>query len=142
MQELYIKYGPLVVGLILTGLAWLYFRFLADKIKNTRVAQMVIAAGQELRAVITEVNNTYVKALKDAGEDGEWTKVEMKLAKARAIDKFKENWGVAGIKRMTKVLGIGGSVDSWLGTQVEATLSDLKTQAAIDRASAGLAPKP
>jgi hypothetical protein len=127
MTELYVEYGPLVLGLILSGISWLYSRFLADKIKSTRVRDMVAAAGQELRAVITEVDNTYVKSLKDAGQDGKWTETEMVEAKRRAVAKFKENWGTTGIKRMTKVLGIGGSVDSWLGTQVEAMVSDKKS---------------
>ena len=87
---------------------------------------MILATGQELRAVATETYATYVKALKEAGDDGVWTDVEKAKAKQMAIDKFKENWGVTGIKRMTKILGIGGSVDSWLGTQVEATLADIK----------------
>jgi hypothetical protein len=126
MQELYIEYGPMVLGVILAGIAWLFYRFLWDKIKETRVAAMAVRLGQELRAVITEVNATYVEALKDAGQDGEWTEVEKEEAKKKAIAKLKENWGDKGIKRLTKILGIGGVVDSWLGTQVEATLADMK----------------
>lgn len=141
MTELQIKYGLLVLAAIFSGLAWLYAKFLADKIKNTRVAQMVLATGQELRAVITEVYATYVKALKAAGDDGVWTDKEKAKAKKLAIDKFKENWGAKGIKRMTKILGIDGVVDSWLGTQVEATLADVKSEAKIARAAAGLPPK-
>ena len=128
MTQIYIEYGPLVVVAVLGAIAWLYYKFLADKIKSTRIAQMVLSFGQELRAVITEVNATYVKALKEAGEDGVWTDEEKAIAKQKAIDKLKENWGVAGIKRLTKILGIGGSIDSWLGTQLEATLSDMKEE--------------
>jgi hypothetical protein len=140
MTELYIQYGPAVAAAIFIGLAWLYSRFLADRIKNTRVGEMIAAAGQELRAVITEVHNTYVEALKAANEDGKLTDEERAKAKKMAIAKFKENWGIKGIKRMTKVLGIGGSVDSWLGTQVEATLSDMKDAAKLPKATA-LPPK-
>jgi len=129
MTELHIQYGLLVLAAIFTGLAWLYSRFLADKIKSSRVGQMVVATGQELRAVITEVYATYVKALKAAGEDGKWTDEEKAKAKKMAVDKFKENWGAKGIKRMSKILGIDGVVDSWLGTQVEATLADMKKAA-------------
>lgn len=126
MTDLYIEYGPVVLAAIFTGLAWLYSRFLADKIKGQRWGQMALRAGQELRAVITEVNATYVKELKAAGEDGTWTDKEKAKAKEMAIAKFKENWGAAGVKRMAKVLGIGDAVDSWLGTQVEATLAEMK----------------
>ncbi len=126
MIELYIEYGVAALATILLAISWLYSRLLADKIKGNRTAQLVVNVGQELRAVITEVNNTYVKALKDAGQDGEWTKKEMSLAKTKAVDKFKENWGPRGIKRMARGLGIGGAIDSWLGTQVEATLTDMK----------------
>jgi len=137
MSELYIEYGPLAVVAVLGAIAWLYYRFLADKIKNARVGQMILRAGQEIRAVVTEVNAVYVKELKAAGEDGKWTEAEKAAAKKMAIDKFKENWGPKGIKRMSKVLGIGGVVDSWLGTQVEATLADMK-----DMAKAAAVPKP
>lgn len=137
MIELYIKYGPIVVVAILSGIAWLYYRFFADKLKSKRWGHMILRAGQELRAVVIEVNNTYVKALKDAGQDGKWTDVEKALAKATAIDKFKENWGTKGIKRMTKVLGIGGAIDSWLGTQIEATIDDMK----VELPQAALPPK-
>lgn len=139
MTQIYIEYGPMVLAAIFFGIAWLYYKFLADKIKSNRIAQMIVAAGQELRAVITEVDATYVDALKDAGQDGEWTDKEKAAAKARAIDKFKTNWGITGIRRMTKILGIGGSVDSWLGTQIEATLSDMKA-AKLPKATA-LPPK-
>jgi hypothetical protein len=133
MQELiietYTKYGPVLLVALLSGITWLYYRFLADKIKSKHVARMILNFGQELRAVIIEVNATYVDGLKTAGEDGEWTDVEKQEAKDRAIAKLKENWGPTGIKRLTKVLGIGGAVDSWLGTQVEATLDDMKRSA-------------
>ena len=133
MTNLYVEYGPAVLAAVFLGLAWLYSRFLADKIKNTRVGEMVAASGQELRAVITEVNNTYVKALKDTEQDGEWDAEAKAEAKKKAIDKFKENWGTKGIKRMAKVLGIDGAVDSWIGTQVEATLTDMKERAALPK---------
>lgn len=127
MLEIYMNYGPAVLAAIFVGLAWLYSRLLADKIKNGRVGQMIVATGQELRAVITEVNNTYVKALKDTEKDGEWDDATKAEAKRLAIAKFKENFGLKGLSRMTKILGVDGAVDSWLGTQVEATLSDMKS---------------
>lgn len=130
MTQIYIDYGPAVLAAVFIGLSWLYSRFLADKIENERVGQMIAAAGQELRAVVTEVINTHVEALKLANADGKLTDSEKAAAKKMAIDKFKENFGVTGIKRMTKILGISGSVDSWLGTQVEATLADMKERAA------------
>lgn len=140
MIQIYIDYGPAVLAAVFIGLSWLYSRFLADKIKNERIGQMVAAAGQELRAVITEVNAVHVKALKLANKDGKLTDAEKAKAKMMAVDKFKENWGPTGIKRMTKILGIGGVVDSWLGTQVEATLADMKESAKLPVATA-LPPK-
>lgn len=131
MTELYVEYGPAVIAAIFIGLAWLYSRFAADKIKSNRVKEMIVSIGQELRAVITEVNNTYVKVLKDVEHDGEWTDEAKAYAKKRAVAKLKENWGPKGIKHMAKVLGISGAVDSWLGTQVEATLTDMKAAAKL-----------
>ena len=128
MQELFIEYAPVVLVAVLGAIARLYYKFLAEKIQSTRIAQMVLTFGQEMRAVINEVNVTYVNALKDAGQDGEWTKEEMEIAKNMAINKLRENWGLTGIKRLAQVLGIGGSIDSWLGTQLEATLSDMKKE--------------
>lgn len=143
MQELYIDYGPLAVAAVLSALAWLYYKFLAQRLQSSLVAQMVLDFAQEVRAVITEVNATYVRALKYAGEDGVWTDKEKAVAKQMAINKLKENWGPTGIKRLTKVLGIGGYVDSWLGTQVEATLADMKREVREIRPGAlALPPKP
>ena len=131
MQEIYINYGPMVVVAVLGAFSWLYFKFLSDKVESARIAQMVVSFGQEARAVIIEVNSTYVGSLKDAGQDGEWTEEEMSFAKARAVDKLKENFGASGLKRLARILGIGGSIDSWLGTQIEATLSDMKVESAV-----------
>lgn len=141
MQELYIEYGPMVVVAVLGAFSWLYYKFLSDKIDSPRITQMVLSFGQELRAVIIEVNSTYVDALKDAGQDGEWTDEEKAIAKSRAIAKLKENWGMAGLQRLTKILGIGGSIDSWLGTQLEATLSDMK-ESSLPMATATLIADP
>ncbi len=126
MIELYINYGPLVVAAILGAIAWLYFKFLADKIKSARWSQMIVRAGLSLRMIILEGNNTYVNELKDAGQDGEWTDVEKAKAKKMAIDKFKEQWGVTGLKELAKVVGFGDALDSWIGTNLEATISEMK----------------
>lgn len=129
MTELYIDYGPMVVVAILGAIAWTYRKFLADKIKSQRWSSMILRAGLSMKTIVLEVNAVYVKALKAANEDGVLTDEEKAEAKKMAIDKFKEQWGVKGLKELARVIGFGDALDSWLGSLLESTLTEVKASA-------------
>ncbi len=127
MTELYMQYGTMVLMAILFAIAWLYMRFLHDKVKDTRAGRALLRLGQELRAIIIEVDAVYVDELKQAKEnDGKLTKAAATRAKKMALDKLKENYGPRGLKRLAKVAGVDGALDSWLATQLEGVLGDMK----------------
>lgn len=128
---MYIDYGPMVVLAVLGAIAWTYRKFLADKIKSNRWSGMILRAGLSMRTIAIEVNAVYVKALKDAGQDGVWTDEEKAKAKKMALDKFKEQWGAKGLKELARIIGFGDALDSWLGSLLESTLADLPKATAL-----------
>jgi len=127
MAELYMQYGPALLLAIFTVIAWLFMHLLWNRIKDSKYAKYILRAGQELRASINEVSQTYVAELKAASEDGKLTDEEKKAALQKAIDKFKSNYGVKGLKRLSKILGLGDKLDGWLTTQAESMLHEMKT---------------
>lgn len=135
MSELYMQYGTMVLVAVLTAIAWLYMRYLHDKVKGTRLGQALLRLGQEIKAVILEVNTVYVDELKRGMEDdGKLSAEEIAKARAMALDKLKENYGPRGIKRLARIAGVGGAIDSWLGTQIEGSLQEMKEAQRLQRA--------
>lgn len=131
MTQMYIDYGPMVVIAVLGAIAWTYRKFLADKIKSQRWSSMILRAGLSMRTIVIEVNAVYVDALKKANDDGVLTDEEKAEARKMALDKFKEQWGVKGLKELARVIGFGDALDSWLGSLLETTLSELPKATAL-----------
>ena len=131
MHELYINYGPMFVLTLLGAVAWTYRKFLADKIKSQRWSSMILRAGLSMRTIVVEVNAVYVDALKKANEDGVLTRAEREKAREMALDKFKEQWGVEGLKELAKIIGFGDALDSWLGSLLESTIKELPKSVAL-----------
>lgn len=142
MSELYMQYGTMVLMAVLFAIGWLYMRYLHDKVKDSRLGQALLRLGQEIKVVIVEVDTVYVDELKRGKEDdGKLSQEEIAHARKMALDKLKENYGPKGLKRLARIAGVGGALDSWLGTQIEGSLQELKAAQHIDRAAAGLPPK-
>ena len=125
MLDLYIQYGTVVLGLLLSALAWGAIRLVMAKVKSLKIRDILFRFGTELRSVVLEVNQTYVKALKEASADGKLTDEEKKEALERAIKKLKSNLGMNFLKKLARILGLS-SVEEWLVTQAESMVAGLK----------------
>lgn len=135
MSELYMQYGTMVLMAVLSAIGWAFFRFLHDKVKNGRLGQALLRLGQEIKVIILEVNTVYVDELKRGKkDDGKLDAEEIAKARKMALDKLKENYGPKGLKRLARIAGVGGVIDSWLGTQIEGSLQGMKEAKALQRA--------
>lgn len=127
MTNLYIQYGPALLLGAISVLAFLGSRYLLVKIKNTTIQSMVSRFFLELRAVVIEVNQTVVDAMKERNEDGVLTEAERKEVMDIAIKKLKSNLGSQFLLKLTRILGLS-SVEDWLTTQAEAMVNRVKQE--------------
>lgn len=127
MTELYFEYGTKLLPYVLTALAAAGMWLLKKYVDSQKFRDYFLRAGAELRAVVLEVEQTWVKKIKEGKEDdGKLSDAEKEHAMQMAIMKFKENWGAKGLARLARVLDLP-SVDSWLRTQAEALVHELPT---------------
>lgn len=119
----------MVVVAILGAIAWTYRKFLAEKIKSEQWSGMILRAGLSMKSIVVEVNQVYVNALRAADDDNVITDEEKAEAKKMAIAKFKEQWGVEGLKELAKIIGVGDALDSWLETLLESTVAEVNAAA-------------
>lgn len=134
----------LVAGLSIFGvLALLAGRALVwvgTSIKNQVASQIVVRALQEIQAIVVEVWQTYVTAITKGRADGKLTPEEAAEAKRLAWEKFVENWGLKGLQRLARALGLEG-VESWVKGKIESAVGGLKlTQQAASATRATTAP--
>lgn len=91
------------------------------------------------RAVVLDVQNTYVQALKDRRADGKLTPEEAREALGMAVDRFLELLGVKAVDRYLALAGLPKTpefIERWARTLVEAAVKELS----IDEAAANGAP--
>lgn len=101
-------------------LATLILKQLREGTAKTIVSRALTEVGDAVLAV----SQTYVSALKAAAADGKLTAEEKAEAKAKAIAIVKQNLGMAGLKKLAKILGV--DVDGWLGNKIEAAVGAAK----------------
>lgn len=122
MHELIANYGLAALAVIASGLGLLMSKYVLVAIESKKVRDYVSRAYEEAKAAFLEVGETYVKALKDANEDGKLTEGEKAEAKKRAIAIAKSNLGKKGLQRLARIF----DVDSWLANKIEAFVGESK----------------
>lgn len=123
MTDIYINYGPLIVMPILAAMAWAYVKLTTAKFRATSTGEILSRAGVEISGVVLMVKQTYVDAIREGRADGKLTQEEKDEALDRALEALKANYGIAGLSKLAKILGLD-SVEDWLLTHVEAVLQD------------------
>lgn len=125
-QEILIKVAISVAATILTGLgSWLLLKaktLISTKVKNTKLAELLTHATDIVASAVKATYQTYVEGIK--GTD-KWTVEAQKnallnalnIAKAQMSDKVKK-----------QIESIYGNIDTWLTTQIESTLYELKNK--------------
>lgn len=125
--------GGLSVVLALLGLK--YRAWIAEKVKNARIAGVLERLGNFAFQVVAELNQTIVAQLK---KDGKWNAEEAAKVKQMAIDKLKSYLGAEGLKEAMAILGIdNATLLSLLGTLIEQSV--LSEKQAVERLAAAAA---
>jgi len=132
--------GLSILG-VLSLLAGRALVWVGTSIKNQVASQIVVRALQEIQAIVVEVWQTYVTAITKGRADGKLTPEEAAEAKRLAWEKFVSNWGLKGLQRLARALGLDG-VENWVKGKIESAVGGLKLtqQATAATARATTAP--
>lgn len=125
-QEIVIKIAIGVATALIAALgSWVLVKvktFISTKIKNTKLAELLTGATDIVASAVKATYQTYVEGVK--GTD-KWTIEAQKnallnalnIAKAQMSDKVKK-----------QIESMYGNIDTWLTTQIESTLYELKNK--------------
>lgn len=117
--------GVLTVVISLVGLK--YRAWIAEKVKNARIAGVLERLGNFAFQVVAELNQTIVAQLK---KDGKWNAEEAAKVKQMAVDKLKSYLGAEGLKEAMTILGIdNATLLNLLGTMIEQSVMSEKQAA-------------
>lgn len=122
-------HGDSVIAWLGAALAGLVAKYVLTRIDNEKVRKYATRAWTEVKDAVAEVYQTYVSALKEANADGKLTPEEAAEARKKAIAIAKANIGKKGLARLSRILGLnlGDEIEAWLGTKVEAAVTEAKT---------------
>ncbi len=124
MYDLIIQYGHAAVVGILSVLGIGLTRYVFSAIKRAWLIDALSRLWIEAKKSVLAVEQAYVKGLKEGmADDGKLSAAERAKAKGMALDVLKSNYGMVGLRKLARVLGID-SIDGWLGSTIEAALGD------------------
>ena len=116
-----------VVAVVLAVLSALAIRLVNALTSNSTARAVLGRAGEEVRAVVLDVFQTFVGAIKEGRADGKLTADEKERARSMALSKLKANLGKAGLARLARVLGLKNDLlDSWLISKIESGVAEAK----------------
>lgn len=93
-------------------------RLIQARVKNEHFRDALTRLGSVIGLAVSELNQTMVKDIRGASEDGKISVDERQRIKKAAIDNVKSYYGSRGIKALMKVLGISDS-DGFLSAMIE-----------------------
>ena len=121
-----------IVTVVLALLGLKYRAWIAEKVKNARVAGVLERLGNFAFTVVAELNQTVVDQLK---KDGKWNAEEAAKVKQLALDKLKSYIGAAGLKEAMEILGLDNeTLLKFLSTLIEQQV--LSEKQAVERLKA------
>ena len=128
--ELGLKVLQILSPILLAALTWVAAKvaqYIQAKVKNEYLRGVLVRLDDAVLAVVREVQQVTVEAIKSGSADGKLTPDERARVKQAAIDSVKSHFGMKGISELAKILGLeSGAVDKLLSTRVEAAVHDLK----------------
>jgi hypothetical protein len=122
LYSLFADHGPAALAWTLSALAGVALTYLVVRIRWEYVRGVVTRAIAEIQDAVLEVAQVFADEIKRASEDGKLTAEEKAVAKQMAIDTAKSNLGSKGLKRLSRVLGLGDVTD-WIANKVEAAVA-------------------
>lgn len=137
-MENVLKLLEIISPILLLLLTWIGVKtgkLIGAKVQNEYLKGVLVRLSETVFAAVKELQQTVVDAIKVANADGKITDDEKASIKAAAVKTIKSHLGVKGIKELLAVLGLDeDALDSFLGTQVEAAVLDLKAVKAVTAA--------
>jgi len=132
--ELGLKVLQILSPILLAALTWVAAKvaqYIQAKVKNEYLRGVLVRLDDAVLAVVREVQQVTVEAIKSASADGKLTPDERTRVKQAAIDSVKSHLGMKGLGELAKILGLdSGAVERLLSTRVEAAVHDLKASRA------------
>jgi hypothetical protein len=123
--------GSPVLIAILSWLATKLAQLIQARVKNEYLRGVLVRLDDTVLTVVREIQQVSVDTIKAAAPDGKLTPDVKATLKQAAVGAIKQHLGSQGVADVARVLGIDGDgVDRLIGTRVEATVHDLKQQAA------------
>ena len=99
------------------------------RVRNEYLRGVLARLDDAVVAVVREVHQVTVDALKASSVDGRLPPAARDTVKQAALNAIKSHLGVRGISELARVLGLDGpAVDRFIGTKIEAAVYDNKTQ--------------
>lgn len=117
-------YGDWALRGVGAALSWLLGRYVWQRITHEKTVAILQRAYAEIGDAVREVEQTYVRAIREAAADGKLTAAERDIARDKAIQIAKSNLGKRGLERLGRMLGV--DVDGWIGTKLEAAVDARK----------------
>lgn len=117
---------------LLAALTWVAAKLgqlINARVRNEYLRGVLARLDDTVFAVVREVHQVTVDALKAATVDGKLPPSARDTVKQAALNAIKAHLGVRGVAELAKVLGLDGpAVDRLIGTKIEAAVHDIKTQ--------------
>jgi len=120
--------GTVLIGLLGRALNKL-FNYLAEKSNLAFLGRV----DETMMAIVTDLYNTEVEALKAAAADGKLTAEEKAMLKTKAVDSLKSWLGPKGVGELGKIFN--GSADAALAAHVEKAVTIAKNAGKLAKKS-------
>ena len=136
IHTLALKAFEILSPLILLLLAWIAARLatlIRAKTKNEYLRGTLLRLEDAVVAVVKELQQTVVNAIKRASADGVITPAEKEEIKKAAFDKIRSYLGMRGLSDLGRILGLdGAAVDGLIASKIEAAVYDLRLEDRIE----------
>lgn len=141
--ELALNVSTILLPILMSGLAWLGARavtLINARVKNEWLKGALVRLDDAVLAVVRELQQTTVDAIKEAAKDGKITDEERARIKDLALASVKSHLGAKGLGELAKVLGLDdGSLGKLISSKIEAAVYAMKLE---QTAVASNPPKP
>ncbi|MDX2087854.1 MAG: hypothetical protein SFX73_08390 [Kofleriaceae bacterium] len=126
--EIFKLLSPILLGAF-TWVAAKLGQWINARVRNEYLRGVLTRLDDTVVSVVREIHQVTVDALKAATVDGKLPPSARDTVKQAAISAIKSHLGAKGLNELARVLGLDvQGVDRLIGTKIEATVHDIKTQ--------------
>ncbi len=130
--DIAVQVFQLLSPVLLAALTWMAAKvaqLINARVKNEYLRGVLVRLDDTVLAVVREVNQVTVDAIKAASVDGRLPPGAREAVKNAALTAIKSHLGPKGIAEIAKVLGLKtDGLDRLIGTKIEAAVHGLKTE--------------